>query len=340
MPAPIAGLHHITAITGAAQTAIDFYAGILGMRLVKTTVNFDDPSTHHLYFGDMQGSPGTLLTLFPWPRSMPGQIGLGTPAPVAFVIHPDALMFWRTRLSELGYTPVSTHRFGTSVIRFQAHDMLSLALVPAAEGTSTPWSPGSIFNDAVVLQGLHSITLPTPDLDATTSFFTDTFGWTVTDEQGALRRLKAPANRSLQSPRNEPGRYIDLSARTPPGDGRNGYGTVHHVAFRVATSAMQRTWQDHLRSMGLDVSDVRDRTYFKSIYFRDRTRTGGVLFEIATDEPGFTVDEPLQQLGSTLQLPPDLEERRPELESVLPGLDRTVVDHPPLADPDVNPHTA
>jgi len=338
MPAPLAGLHHITAITGPAQAAIDFYAGILGLRLVKVTVNFDDPTMHHLYFGDAQGTPGTLLTVFPQPRSLPGQAGLSVPAPVAFSILPDALSFWRKRLGELGYTPVLTHRFGTPMLRFQAHDMMSCALVPSTDGTKTPWTPAPPFESTTALQGLHSVTLPVPDLDAATSFFTDVLGWTTTHNQEGLCRVKAPSHRSLQAPRACAGRFVDISDRLPPGKtGTRGPGVVHHIAFRVPTASAQQAWRKRLMAEGIQVSEVRDRTYFQSIYFQDPTRTGGTLFEIATDGPGFMVDEPFDTLGHTLQIPEQLDHRRSDLANALPNLDRTVLKAPPTTDPNTNP---
>lgn len=321
-----------------AQSSIDFYAGILGLRMVKATVNLDDPTTHHLYFGDAKGSPGSLLTVFAWPRSLPGQTGRGTASPILFATRPEALSFWRRRLSELGYTPVCTHRFGDPVIRFQAHDLLSLGIVPSNDGTATPWIPAQPFESHNVLRGLHSITLPTPDIDATTAFFTDVFGWSIVAEHRGMRRLQAPTQRSLQSPRTPPGCYVDLSSRIPPNNGYNGPGVVHHVAFRVADADAQRAWREHLLSEGLEVSPVRDRVYFKSIYFRSPTRTAGILFEIATDGPGFTVDEPYETLGATLRLPDQVDSSR--LADTLPALDRTVLSNPPTPNADMNPPTA
>jgi glyoxalase family protein len=308
------------------------------MRLVKVTVNFDDPTMHHLYFGDARGTAGTLLTVFPQPRSLPGQAGQGVPGPVAFSVMPDALPFWRTRLGELGYTPVLTHRFGMPMLRFQAHDMTSCALVPSHDGTTTPWTPAAPFASTTALQGLHSVTLPVPDIDATTAFFTDVLGWSVEHEARGLRRMKAPGRRSLQAPRACPGRFVDLSNRRPPTQtGTRGPGAVHHVAFRVANEAEQQAWRERLMMEGFQVSEVRDRTYFQSIYFQDPTRTGGALFEIATDGPGFMVDEPFDALGHTLQLPESLADRQSEIAATLPNLDRTVLNAPPTADPDANP---
>lgn len=338
MPAPLAGLHHVTAITGTAQAAIDFYAGILGLRLVKVTVNFDDPTMHHLYFGDARGTPGTLLTVFSQPHAMPGQAGPGVPAPVAFSIRPDALAFWRARLGEMGYTPVLTHRFGAPMLRFQAHDFMSCALVPTSDGTTTPWTPAAPFASDTALQGLHSVTVPVPDLDAATAFFVDVLGWSVEHTRDGLRRLKAPTRRSLQAPRVCAARFVDLSDRVPPSKtGTRGPGVVHHIAFRVPNAAAQNVWRQALLKEGIHVSEVRDRTYFQSIYFQDPVRTGGTLFEIATDGPGFMVDEPFDALGHALQIPDRLAAAEGNLEQVLPTLDRTVLKKPPTTDPDANP---
>jgi glyoxalase family protein len=309
---PIAGLHHITALSGAAQATLDFYAGVLGLRRVKTTVNFDDPKTHHLYYGDATGRPGTLLTFFPWPQARTGRVGAGMASAVALAVPAGTLDAWADRLDDAGVPARRAERFGTPVLTLDDPSGLSLALVADADGPADGgWPDGPVPADQAV-RGLHAPTLPVFADDRTPELLTDLFGWTPVGTEGDRRRLRAPdADR---------GGHVDLVVRDRHPSGRMGRGTVHHVAFRARDAEAQRQWRAALRERGVEVTKVKDRQYFQSIYFRDPTWTSGVLFEIATDGPGFQVDESEATLGEALQLPPSLDSRRDELERALPTL--------------------
>lgn len=306
------GLHHITALSGTAQETLAFYAGVLGLRRVKTTVNFDDPKTHHLYYGDTEGQPGTIITFFPWPRTRQGRPGAGMVQAVAFAVPAGALDDWEARLNEADVATHRTTRFGAPLLQFDDPAGLTLELV-ADDAMPNPdaWTPDGVSADRA-LQSLHAPTLPVFSDDRTPELFTEVFGWTLVDEEQDRLRLRAPdADRAA---------LVDLQVRDRHPSGRMGQGTVHHVAFRARDAEAQRHWQTVLREHDLQVTDVKDRQYFQSIYFRDPTWTSGILFEIATDGPGFVTDEPEDALGRTLQLPDWLETRRTELERALPTL--------------------
>jgi glyoxalase family protein len=308
----LSGLHHITALSGAAQENLTFYAGVLGLRRVKTTVNFDDPKTHHLYYGDTVGQPGTIITFFPWPRTQQGRPGAGMVQTVAFAVPVGTLDDWDAHLKAADITPQRTDRFGDPVLQFEDPSGLTLELV----ATDAPPNPDAWTSDGVPAEGaiqeLHAPTLPVFGDDRTLELFTDVFGWTQVDAEADRRRLQAPdAGRSS---------LVDLRVRDRHPSGRMGQGTVHHVAFRAQSAEEQRHWQRTLREHDIQVTDVKDRQYFQSIYFRDPTWTSGILFEIATNDPGFLTDESKDALGHTLQLPDWLETRRAELERALPTL--------------------
>jgi glyoxalase family protein len=306
------GLHHITALSGDAQDTLDAYAGVLGLRRVKTTVNFDDPTTHHLYYGDAAGRPGTLLTFFPWPRAAKGRPGAGMARTVAFAVPPGSLDDWAARLDAHGIDVDPGRRFNADRLRFTGPSGLPLELVAAgAPKTAQPWTQGRVSAD-LAIRGLHAPTLPVFAADRTVELFTDVFGWHRTGTDGDCVRLQAPGDGV--------GTAVDLLVRDRHPSGRMGRGRVHHVAFRTPDATALRTWQSALRDRGLRVTDVKDRRYFQSIYFRDPDWTSGILFEIATDGPGFLIDEAEETLGRTLQLPPHLESRRAELTDALPTL--------------------
>ena len=310
--APLPGLHHITALSGDAQDNLDFYVGVLGLRRVKTTVNFDDPTTHHLYYGDASGRPGTILTFFPWPRAASGRPGAGMARRVAFAVPDGALAAWQDRLDAHGIEVEETERFGESRLRFADPSGLPLALVASeVSDDATPWTNGPVSADHA-LHGFHAPTLPVFTDDYTVELFTDVFGWSRSGTDGDHVRLQAPGPGV--------GTIVDLLVRDRHPSGRMGSGMVHHVAFRVPDDQAQKKWQRTLREHGLQVTDVKDRQYFRSIYFRDPDWTSGLLIEIATDGPGFLVDESEKDLGHTLNLPPHLEPRREELEATLPTL--------------------
>ncbi|MFB6249592.1 MAG: ring-cleaving dioxygenase [Salinibacter sp.] len=309
---PIAGLHHVTALSGAAQANLDFYAGVLGLRRVKTTVNFDDPKTPHLYYGDATGRPGTITTVFPWPQARPGRAGAGMATSVAFAVPPGTLGAWADRLDAAGVPARRTERFGTPTLTFDDPAGLPLALVADADGPAEAlWTDGPVPADRA-LRGLHAPTLPVFPDDRTPELLTTLFGWTTVGTDEDRLRLRAPDA--------DVGGAVDLQVRDRHPSGRMGQGTVHHVAFRARDAQEQQRWREALRERGIEVTEVKDRRYFQSIYFRHASWTSGLLFEIATDGPGFQVDEPEATLGEALQLPSRLEPRRDELEHALPSL--------------------
>lgn len=306
------GVHHITALCGDAQENLDFYVGVLGLRLVKKTVNFDDPTTHHLYYGDRVGHPGTVLTFFPWPQAPGGREGAGMVTRVSFAVPAGSMPRWRDRLNDREVNVDEDERFGEPVLRFSDPHGLSLELVgrsPTDEGS--PWTEGPIPGD-MAIRGFHAPTLPVFREDRVEALFADVFGWTRTGRDGDRVRYRAPGDGV--------GTEVDLLIRDRHPSGRMGQGSVHHIAFRAADAGAQKGWQSALRERGLQVTEVKDRQYFESIYFRDPDLTSGILFEIATDGPGFSADETEEDLGSTLKLPPWLEERRDNLQRALPAL--------------------
>jgi glyoxalase family protein len=309
---PIAGLHHVTALSGAAQENLDFYAGVLGLRRVKTTVNFDDPTTHHLYYGDRTGRPGTITTFFPWPQARSGRPGAGMVTSLAFAVPSGTLDDWANRLAAADVPTQREERFDTTTLTFEDPAGLSLALIPVdAPPNDAVWTEGPVPADQA-LRGLHAPTLPVFTDDRTPELLTDVFGWAETGTDGDRRRVRAPDA--------ERGAAVDLLVRERHPAGRMGRGTVHHIAFRARDAEAQRAWRTALRDRDIQVTAVKDRQYFQSIYFRDPAWTSGILFEIATDGPGFRVDESAAALGTSLQLPPRLEDQRSDLESALPTL--------------------
>ena len=318
------GIHHITAISASAQQNVDAYAGTLGLRLVKTTVNFDDPGTYHLYYGDRTGNPGTILTFFPWANAVPGQQGAGMAAATAFMAPEGSLSLWTERLSAGGFTVGErTERFGTHVLPATAPDGLPIEIVAtdetdavdAAETVDT-WTHDGV-DEAYALRGFFGTTLPAINAPKTRELIVDVFGWEQEAESDDRIRLRAP-----QGDTPAPGAVVDLQRNPVQSAGRMGQGTVHHVAFRAKDDEEQAHWQEQLRRLRIQVTEVKDRQYFRSIYFRHPRWTSGVLFEIATDAPGFLHDEDESSLGTALKLPSWLEGRRQELQQRLPDLKR------------------
>lgn len=308
----LSGLHHVTALSGAAQDNLDFYVGVLGLRRVKATVNFDDPKTHHLYYGDTVGRPGTIMTFFPWPRAQQGRTGAGMVQTVSFVVPAGTLDGWAERLETAGVAVQPTERFGDPVLQFEDPSGLSLELVATDE-----WTNGGVWGDGAVsaeqaIRGVHAPALPVFSDDRTRTLFTDLFGWREEGTDDGRVRLRAP-DADLAG-------VVDLQVRDRHPSGRMGRGTVHHVAFRVQDAEAQQAWRDALRERDIQVTDVKDRQYFRSIYFRDPDWTSGVLFEIATDGPGFLTDESEEDLGTSLQLPPWLDAQRQDIQDALPAL--------------------
>jgi glyoxalase family protein len=308
----VPGLHHVTALSGAAQDTLDFYAGVLGLRRVKTTVNFDDPKTHHLYYGDAVGRPGTIITFFPWPRARSGRTGAGMARTVAFAVPEGTLDAWAAHLDDAGVATTRAERFGVPTLQLEDPAGLALELVATDDADNAgAWDEGPVPADRAI-RGFHAPTLPVFADDRTPELLTDVFGWTQTDAHEDRVRFRAPDAPLAGT--------VDLLVRDRHPSGRMGTGTVHHVAVRARDADEQRHWQQALRDRGVQVTEVKDRRYFQSIYFRDPTWTSGILFEIATDGPGFLTDEAEGELGEALQLPPWLESRRDEIETTLPAL--------------------
>jgi glyoxalase family protein len=304
------GIHHVTAIAGSASRNLDFYSRTLGLRFVKRTVNFDDPGTYHLYYGDETGQPGSILTFFPWAHVAPGRLGVGEAQETMFRVPESAMGYWTHRLVEKGVVHETlTKRFGKSVLPFKDPDGMRLALVgvPGIE-TEPGWASGEIPAEHAI-RGFHGVSLLLKDAAPTGAILTDVLGFADAGEDSGLKRFKA------ESPM---GGIVDIRAAGEFLPARMGAGSVHHIAFRAADDETQRAMVEKLaRHHRIGTTEQMDRNYFRSVYFRE---PGGVLFEIATDEPGFAVDEPAAELGRSLKLPPFLETRRAEIEAMLPAL--------------------
>jgi predicted esterase/catechol 2,3-dioxygenase-like lactoylglutathione lyase family enzyme len=311
----VLGIHHVTAIAGDPQRNLDFYAGVLGLRLVKRTVNFDDPQSHHFYFGDEVGAPGSIMTFFPWPGARRGRPGAGQVAVTAFAVLPRAVGFWVERLlrHNIAYEGPTRRGAGADaeqVIAFRDHDGLMIELVAHAGAEARgAWggAPGIPAEHAI--RGLHSVTIWAEAGDPTERVLVDTLGFRAVREEGNVRRFAAGDG--------GPGTLVDVRAIGGFGRGAGGAGTVHHVAWRVADDDAELAVRDRVLAAGLHPTPVMDRSYFHSVYFRE---PGGVLFELATDAPGFAIDEPVERLGAGLMLPPRYEPHRAEIESVLPRI--------------------
>ena len=303
MPKPIVGLHHVTAIAGDPQRNLDFYTGTLGLRFVKKTINFDDPGTYHFYFGDDAGTPGTILTFFPWPGATRGVIGAGEVTHTAFSIPLGSVAYWERRLAEKGVeVERKEERLGETVLIFSDPDGMKLELVAHAN-SATQKAPR--FADVPVehaIHGFHSVTLLERDAPRTEAALALLGFHTIAQESNRLRFAATG-----RAPGDAPalGSLIDVVLDPAARQGRPGAGTVHHIAFRSEDHDDQKQWLATL-SEHLDVSPIMERDYFRSIYFRE---PGGVLFELATDIPGFTLDEPLESLGEELRVPQWLDAR-------------------------------
>jgi glyoxalase family protein len=307
----IEGLHHVTAIASEPQTNINFYTDVLGLRLVKLTVNFDDPTTYHLYYGDGQGHPGTIMTFFPWPGAPKGRIGTGQLTVTSFSVPEKSLPYWRERLRKRGVEfNEAISEFGEEALFLRDPDGLQLELISSANGNPDRiWERGPVPAEHAV-RGFHHVTLSENYYERTASLLTETLGFSEIARAGNRFRYAVAQGTS--------GTMVDL-IRAPEGSpGRVAVGTVHHVAWRTPTNEEQARWRNTLTKLEYNVTPIIDRQYFHSIYFRE---PGGVLFEIATDPPGFATDETVDHLGTSLKLPPWLEASRPELERVLPRVE-------------------
>ncbi len=311
MSKPIPGIHHVTAIASNPQQNLDFYTGFLGLRLVKLTVNFDDPGSYHLYYGDRVGTPGTILTFFAWPGAPRGRVGVGQVSATSFSIPVESVDYWMRRFDEhdvafRGPDP----RFGEEVITFSDPDRLPLELVAHAgvnDGVSI-WDDGPVPADCAT-RGFRGVTLSEVGLATIEPLLTEVMGFRrVAEDKGKIR---------YEADGDGPGRIADVLPAPGWLPGRVAVGTVHHVAWRTPDDEEQQRWRQEIKDVGLNVTPVMDRNYVHSIYFRE---PGGVLFEIATDPPGFTVDEPVEKLGTDLMLPSWLEPDRVQIEHRLPPL--------------------
>jgi glyoxalase family protein len=311
MDRKIPGLHHVTAIATDPQRNLDFYVGLLGLRFVKRTVNFDDPGTYHFYFGDRHGAPGTILTFFPWPGARRGIRGTGQIKATAFAVPPSSMGYWLERLNQQHVTAEKTvTRFGEEVIRLIDPDGLMIELIGSAFHTQIePW-PDSPVPSEHALHGFHSVSAALEGYERTARLLIESFGYRLVEESGNRFRF-------VSADESASGRIVDLLCQPDAAMGRVAAGSVHHIAFRAKDQAEQLQWREHLVDRGYNVSPIIDRTYFHSIYFRE---PGGVLFEIATEPPGFTVDEKLDELGMHLRLPPWMESARSQIEKVLPPI--------------------
>lgn len=305
MSALITGIHHITAIAGNAQKNLDFYTGILGLRMVKKTINFDAPDVYHFYFGDELGAPGTVFTTFPFDGARRGTKGTGELTYTAFSIPSAALAYWMERLVKFNI-PISTplSRFGEKVIRFEDHDGMGIELVANDNDSRKGWTYGNIPLEFSI-RGFYGATLNLKAKDLTEKLLTELMDYRfIAEENGRYR----------YGTEGKPGDIVDIVLDKNGRQGMQSAGTVHHIAFRTANESTQLEIQRKLMQHGLHVTEVKDRNYFKSIYFRE---PGGVLFEIATDEPGFAIDEDEAHLGELLKLPLWAEPHREKIEKSL-----------------------
>ena len=311
MNSKIPGLHHVTAMASDPQRNLDFYVGLLGLRFVKRTVNFDDPGTYHFYFGDNRGTPGTILTFFPRPGVRRGIRGTGQVEATAFAISPDSVGYWLERLKQQHVTAEKTAtRFGEEVIRLLDPDGLMIEVIGSSSHEEiVPW-PDSPIAAEHALRGFHSVSAALEGYEKTARLLTEAFGYRLVDESGNRFRFISADDSAL-------GRIVDLLCQPDTAMGRVAAGSVHHIAFRAKDQAEQLWWRERLVDLGYNVTPVIDRTYFHSIYFRE---PGGVLFEIATDPPGFTLDEKVEELGTHLRLPPWMESGRSHIEEILPRI--------------------
>lgn len=309
MSVSIPGLHHVTAICGDPNPNAEFYVGTLGLRLVKYTVNHDDPTTPHLYYGDARGTPGTNITFFPWSTNRPpGHRGAGQTRSTAYLVRPDSLDFWRGRLESRGINHRLEQRFGDSVISFQDPDGIGIELIAddiATDADIVPWEQGPV-DPSHQLRGFHSVSIAVASPPATIEVLEEVLGYRCTATSENRHRLIADTD--------GPGTVVDVIKTDDP-RGRAGIGSVHHVAFKVIDEQQQQRVREALMSVGLSATEPIDRIYFKSVYCRE---PGGVLYEFATPGPGFDRDEPADELGTNFVLPDWLEEQRQDIQDNVP----------------------
>jgi glyoxalase family protein len=308
----IPGIHHVTAICDNAQQNIDFYTGLLGLRLVKQTVNFDMPDTYHLYYGNERGQPGTILTFFSWPDAPKGRKGTGEVGTISFSVPEQSLDYWMDRLASHSVNVLvagPNTRFGEKVLSIFTPDGLTLELVAHREAENYGgWKEGPVPS-AHAIRGFHSVTLMEADFERTSSMLTEVMGFKLVGVERDRSRFKV-GDTDIAA-------LVDVLTLPELTRGTIAVGSVHHIAWRTPSDEQELAWREKLIASSIAVTPVRDRQYFHSIYFHE---PGGVLFEIATDPPGFAIDEPVEQLGTHLKLPPWLEPSRPRIEQFLPPL--------------------
>ncbi len=306
----ILGLHHITAIADNAKRNVDFYTKVLGLRMVKKTVNFDDPGTYHFYYGNEEGTPGTILTFFPWEGIGKGRNGTGMATEISYSVPAGSLDFWTERFKTMGVeTGERTERFGEIYLPFSDPDGLALTLVHPATGDNRAGRDANGITKEEATRGFHGVCLSLEEIEKTAEILTDVFGYTLFKQEGNRYRFSTDAIATAGN--------IDLLELPDGKRGVNTAGTNHHIAFRVKDEKIQMEFREKILARGLNITHQIDRDYFFSLYFRE---PGGVLFEIATDNPGFTVDEPQGELGTHLKLPKKFESARTEIEASLPLL--------------------
>lgn len=306
----ILGLHHITAIAGDAQRNYDFYTKILGLRMVKKTVNFDDPTTYHFYFGDEVGSPGTILTFFPWPGAKPGQDGAGMATEIGYSVPKGSLEFWKDRFEDKNIRHFQIReKFGERELPFLDPDGLKLSLIEAAHQDDRKGYQTEDILAQNVIKGFHTVTLTLNFIEETAAVLTDIFGYKKIKTEGSFHRYGTDAV--------ETAAFIDLFILPDAYRGINSVGINHHVAFRVKDEKTLMAMREKVLQKGLQITEKINRDYFYSLYFRE---PGGVLFEIATDNPGFATDETVEELGASLQLPDRYKGAREQIEKALPEL--------------------
>ena len=309
MTAAIPGIHHVTCITADVQRCTDFYVGVLGLRFIKKSINQDMPDTYHIYFGDYLGTPGTAMTFFGWPTWPKQRPGTGQITTVSFQVPSGSLGFWSKRLKGFDADHRMVNRFDADALLLHDPDGIELNLVAnSSDDRWKPW-PDAPVDPEHAIRGFHSVTMTLAELAATFNLLTSVMGFRVAAEDGNRTRFET----------GDGGPHATLDViESPEGpEGDESTGTVHHVAWRTPDADSQKRWRDALTTAGRNVTPVIDRYYFKSIYYRE---PGGVLFEIATDGPGFTVDEAPEKLGTTLSLPPWFQVRRDRLDEILPPI--------------------
>jgi len=306
----ILGLHHITAIAVDAQRNYDFYTKVLGLRMLKKTVNFDDPQTYHFYFGDGVGTPGSILTFFPWPGVKQGKNGTGMATGIGYSVPEGSLEFWKERFEKFNVTHHGiSKKFGEDFLRIQDPDGLNLELIiPKHKDERKPWETADV-KENVAIKGFHYVTLTLKDHKATAEILTDVLGYDLEGTEKNLFRFKTNAIENAA--------IVDILEDPKAERGQNAGGTNHHVAFRVKDEETLMAFREKVLQKGLQITEKINRDYFFSLYFRE---PGGVLFEIATDNPGFATDETLEELGSSLQLPDRYKGARAQIEKALPEL--------------------